>query len=114
MKKVIYFGVVFAVFACNNNPVKEPKVLLEEETMENILFDVAVMQAAKANSPEVLEANNIDTKDFIYKKYKIDSATYHQNNRYYAGDLRKHKHMHKRIMIRLENLIKQEQSNTKK
>jgi hypothetical protein len=104
MKKVIYLGVILAIFACNENPVKEPKVLLDEETMENILFDVAVLQAAKANSPEVLQANNIDSKDYIYKKYKIDSATYHQNNRYYAGDVRKHKHLHKRVLARLEAL----------
>lgn len=107
MKKVIYLFVVLAIFACSKNPVKEPKVLLDEETMENILFDVAVLQAAKANSPEVLQANSIDSKDFIYKKYKIDSATYHQNNRYYAGDVRKHKHMHKRVLARLDELAKQ-------
>ncbi|MBC5835107.1 DUF4296 domain-containing protein [Flavobacterium sp. F372] len=104
MKKVIYLCVVLTIFACSENPVKKPKVLLDEETMENILFDVAVLQATKANSPEVLQTNNIDSKDFIYKKYKIDSATYHQNNRYYAGDVRKHKHMHKRILARLEEL----------
>ncbi len=86
MKKVIYLCVVFGIFACNENPVKKPKNLLDEETMENILFDVAVLQATKANSPDVLQ------------------ATYHQNNRYYAGDVRKHKHMYKRILARLEEL----------
>ncbi len=107
MKKVIYLCVILVIFACSKNPVKEPKVLLDEETMENILFDVAVLQSARANSPEVLQANNIDSKDYIYKKYKIDSATYHQNNRYYAGDVRKHKHMHKRVLARLDELAKQ-------
>ncbi len=110
MKKVIYLCVVFAIFACSDNPVKKPENVLDEETMENILFDVAVLQAAKANSPEVLQTNNIDSKDFIYKKYKIDSATYHQNNRYYAGDVRKHKHMHKRVLARLEELIQNQQT----
>jgi hypothetical protein len=110
MKKVVYLGVILSVFACSDNPVKKPKNLLDEETMENILFDVAVLQAAKANSPEILESNNIDSKDFIYKKYKIDSATYHQNNRYYAGDVRKHKHMHKRILSRIEELVKKAQA----
>ena len=105
MKKVIYLCLVFTIFACSDNPVKKPAKLLDEETMENILFDVAVLQAAKANSPEVLQANNIDSKDYIYKKYKIDSATYHQNSRYYAGDVRKHKHMHKRVLARLEELL---------
>jgi hypothetical protein len=109
MKKVIYLSLFLAIFACGKNPVPQPKVLLNEETMENILFDVAVLQAAKANSPDVLQSNNIDSKDFIYKKYKIDSATYHQNNRYYAGDVRKHKHMHKRVLARLEELIQKTQ-----
>lgn len=112
MKKVIYLCFVFVVFACSDNPVQQPKNLLDEETMENILFDVAVLQAAKANSPEVLQTNNIDSKDYIYKKYKIDSATYHQNNRYYAGDVRKHKHMHKRVLARLEELAPKPQINT--
>jgi hypothetical protein len=114
MKKVIYLCVVLAIFACSENPVKKPVNLLNEETMENILFDVAVLQATKANSPDVLQANSIDSKDFIYKKYKIDSATYHQNNRYYAGNVKKHKHMHKRVLARLEDLIKKNQTpNTK-
>ena len=104
MKKVVSLFIVITIFACNNNPVKQPKNLLDEETMENIIFDVAVLQAAKANSPEVLLENNIDSEKFIYKKYKIDSATYHQNNRYYAGDVRKHKHLHKRVLKRLEEL----------
>jgi hypothetical protein len=105
MKKVIYLCVILAIFACSENPVPKPKVLLDEETMENILFDVAVLQAAKANGADVLQNNNIDSKDYIYKKYKIDSATYHQNNRYYAGNMRKHKHMHKRVLTRIEELI---------
>ena len=111
MKKVLYLGIVLIVFACNKNPVKKPEILLDEETMENILFDVAVLQSTKANSPEILENNNIDTKDFIYKKYKIDSATYHQNNRYYAGEMRKHKHMHKRVLERLEELSPKKQTS---
>lgn len=110
MKKIICLGVIFVMVACSNNPVPKPENLLNEETMENILFDVAVLQATKANSPDILLNNTIDSKDFIYKKYKIDSATYHQNNRYYAGDVKKHKHMHKRVLARLETLIKGNQT----
>lgn len=109
MKKIIYLTVIFGLFACSENPVKPPKKLLDEETMENILYDIALLQAAKINAPDVLQANKIEAKDYIYKKYKIDSATYHQNNRYYAGEVNKYKHMHKRILERLEK-----HQNTKK
>ena len=52
MKKVAVLF-IFILMACSENPVKQPKNLLDEATMENILFDVAVMQAALANSPQV-------------------------------------------------------------
>ncbi|SEP88175.1 DUF4296 domain-containing protein [Flavobacterium urocaniciphilum] len=103
MKKIVVLF-IFTLLACSENPVKKPKNLLDEETMENILFDVAVLQAAQANSPQILQNNNINHKDYIYKKYKIDSVTFHENNKYYAGDVRKFKHLHKRILERLEKL----------
>lgn len=109
MKKAICLGALFGLFACSENPVKRPKKLLDEATMENILFDVAVLQAAKINAPEILQANKIEAKDYIYKKYKIDSTTYHQNNRYYAADVNNYRHLHKRILERLEK-----QQNSKK
>jgi hypothetical protein len=109
MKKIFYLTVFFGLFACNENPVKPPKKLLDEATMENILYDAAILQAVKLNSPDILQANKIDAKNYIYKKYKIDSTTYRQNNRYYASDVNKYKEMQKRILARLEK-----QQNTKK
>lgn len=103
MKKIVVLFVLMLI-ACSENPVKKPKNLLDEETMENILFDVAVLQAAQANSPQILQSNNINHKEYIYKKYKIDSITFHENNKYYAGDVRKFKHLHKRILDRLNKL----------
>ena len=102
MKKIVLLVFVFGFFACSENPVKRPKILLDEATMENILYDVAVLQAAKINAPDILQANKIEAKDYIYKKYKIDSTTYHQNNRYYAAEVNNYKHMHNRILARLE------------
>jgi hypothetical protein len=102
MKKIVLLVFVFGLFACSENPVKPPKKLLDEKTMENILYDIAILQAANSNAPEILQANKIEAKNFIYKKYKIDSATYHQNNRYYAAEVNNYKHMHNRILARLE------------
>lgn len=114
MKKILSLSFFVFLAACNNNPVEEPKVKLDEQTMENILYDVAVWQAAKANSPDILKANNIDDKNFIYKKYKIDSTIYRQNSRYYAGNVKKHKHMHKRILARLEAVTKENLNTSSK
>ena len=103
MKKVLFFVIVILVVSCSKNPIPKPENFLDEETMENIMYDVAVLQGATANAPEQLIEKNINPKDYIYKKYKIDSATFHQNNRYYAANVRKYKHMYKRVLERLQN-----------
>ena len=103
MRKTVFFIGLVLVVSCSRNPVPKPDRLLDEETMENIMYDVAVLQGASANAPEQLIEKNINPKDYIYKKYKIDSATFHQNNRYYAANVRKYKHMYKRVLERLQN-----------
>ena len=46
-------------------------------------------------------------KKFIFNKYKIDSITYHQNQRYYASKVDKYKRMHKKVLERLEQVKSQ-------
>ena len=103
MRKTVFFIGLVLVVSCSRNPVPKPDQLLDEETMENIMYDVAVLQGASANAPEQLIEKNINPKDYIYKKYKIDSATFHQNNRYYAADVRNYKFMYKRVLERIQN-----------
>ena len=104
MKQIAVFFLAFFVLSCSNNPVPKPKVLLDEEVMVNILFDVAILQAADGSASNKLSEKNIQIETFIYKKYKIDSTIYYQNNRYYAGDVRKYKKMHQEIIERLDKL----------
>ncbi len=99
-----FFIIVFMLFNCNNNPVPKPKNLLDEDTMENILLDLAILQAGNINAPLELKNRNIEPMDFICKKYKIDTLTFNQNNKYYAGNIRKYKHMQKRIIERIDKL----------
>lgn len=103
MKKIVFFVIATVVFSCSRNPVPKPENFLDEETMENIMYDVAVLQGASANAPEQLIQQNINPKEYIFKKYKIDSATFHQNNRYYAADVKKYKFMYKRVLERIQN-----------
>lgn len=103
MKKGLIVLIVIFVVGCSKNPVPKPENFLDEETMENIMYDVAILQGASANAPEQLIEKNINPKEFIYKKYKIDSVTFHQNNRYYAADVKKYKFMYKRVLERIQS-----------
>lgn len=104
MKKFLgIFAVVF-IISCSNNPVPKPDNLLDDEVMTDILFDIAILQAADGSMTYRLAENNIKVNTFIYEKYKIDSATYYQNQKYYAADTRKYKKMYQEVLVRLDEI----------
>lgn len=107
MKKLFYTIILFSLFSCNENPVETPDNLLDEEVMVDILYDISLLQAADGFAPEKLTSNNIKINSFIYTKYKIDSVTYYQNHKYYAGNIKKYKEMYKEVISRIESKTKE-------
>lgn len=107
MKKIVYTIILFSFFACNENPVKSPDNLLDEEVMVDILYDIAILQAADGYVPEKLILSKIQTNSFIYDKYKIDSTTYYQNHKYYAADVKKYKKMYTKVIERINSKMKE-------
>ena len=59
--------------------------------MVNIMYDLALLEAIKYQNPAVLDSNQIHPKQFIYKKYGVDSLQLAQNNVYYASDYKNYK-----------------------
>jgi Domain of unknown function (DUF4296) len=106
MNKLIILAFVVFAISCNNNPVKEPKNLIDEDQMEDVLFDYYVMQAGVTNATGEMHEMEITPLKFIQKKHKIDSVTFMQNYKYYAGDINNYKHLNKRILARLEKIKK--------
>jgi len=102
----IFLGIFTVVFiiSCSKNPAPKPDNLLDDEVMTNILFDIAILQAADGTMTYRLSENNIKVNSFIYEKYKIDSATYYQNQKYYAADIRKYKKIYQEVITRLDEI----------
>ncbi|MFC4738695.1 DUF4296 domain-containing protein [Flavobacterium ponti] len=103
MKKLIFIFISVLLISCNEKPVPKPDNLLSKEVMEEIIYDMAILQAAETHKPQKLSDNNIKIKDFIYKKYKIDSATYFQNYKYFASDIKSFKKIYKHVNERIVN-----------
>lgn len=101
MKRIVGF-VFLVLISCAENPVTEPDRLLSEDTMVDILYDTALLQASEAYLPNKLTENKIRIKNYIYTKYDLDSTTYYQNQRYYAADFKKYKRMYKKVSDRLQ------------
>ena len=103
MKKVFFIlmlGCMF--FACKDEIIEKPKKLIDQKTMVEILYDLTILDALKANQSSVLTDNNIDPNQYIYQKYNIDSLQFVQNNKYYAADVKAYKKMYEIIEKRLE------------
>lgn len=113
MKPLLFLFVSLLLFSCSKNPAPKPDNLLDEDVMVNIIFDIAILQAADGNMPYKLAEANINANQYVFKKYKIDSITYSQNQRYYASDSRKYKKIYKKVIERLDLEQKKMNDTTK-
>ena len=104
MKKIILLlSIVIIIGACSNkNEIPKPAKPIDKAVMENILYDLALLQALKSYKPEQLTENNIDSKTYIYKKYNIDSLQFVENNKYFASDIENYKLMFENVSNRLQ------------
>lgn len=103
MKKGISLLAILALLGCKEDLVKKPDLLIEKSKMMDIMYDLALLEAIKYQNPAVLDSNQIRPKQFIYKKYKIDSLQLAQNNRYYAVDYKSYKVMFESVVKRIES-----------
>ena len=102
MKKFLgIFAVVF-IISCSKNPVPKPDNLLDEEAMVDIIYDISILQATDGSMPYKLTDHNIKMDQYIFEKYKIDSITYRENQRYYAANARAYKKIYKKVIERLD------------
>ena len=103
MKKRISLVAILTLLGCKEDLVKKPDTLIEKSKMMNIMYDLALLEAIKYQSPTVLDSNQIRPKQFIYKKYKIDSLQLAQNNVYFAADYKNYKIMFEAVVKRVIN-----------
>lgn len=102
MKKVVPFLAILTFLGCKEDVVKQPKHLIKKSKMVNIMYDLALLEAIKYQNPAVLDSNQIHPKQFIYKKYGVDSLQLAQNNVYYASDYKNYKIMYEEVVKRIE------------
>ena len=121
MKKVVSFLWIVVLFAsCKDEVITKPVGLIEKGKMMNVMYDVAVLEAIKYQNPSSLTANKINTTEYIYTKFKIDSLQYAQSNVYYAANYKEYKEMYDEVGKRIDkqktvvdSIIKLEKKKTK-
>lgn len=103
MKKIIV-ALCFAttLISCQNSAIEKPEKPIDEDVMVDILYDLSLMEAIKSQNISDSD-NTINSSQYIYKKYKIDSLQFVQNNKFYASDVDNYKKMFEKVKARLEN-----------
>lgn len=102
MKKVTLLLLSVILFSCAKETVEKPKHLLTEDEMANIIYDITMIQSLRAAQPQALTNNDVDAKKYIFKKYKIDSLTFAQNNTWYAADMENYEAIQKKASDRIK------------
>ncbi|MDI6032218.1 DUF4296 domain-containing protein [Flavobacterium sp. LB2P84] len=103
MRKIITFLTIVTLFvSCKEEVVNKPERLIEKDVMVDIMYDLSILEAIRNQNPASLDTFKINSRDYIFKKYKIDSVQFAKSNVYYASDYNEYKSMFEQINKRLQ------------
>ncbi|MEK6153270.1 DUF4296 domain-containing protein [Flavobacteriaceae bacterium 3-367] len=85
MKPVIFLLLMFVLGSCAEKVIEKPDDLIGEDQMTSILYDLAIIGAAKKTNATLLQEHHIETMPYLYSKYDIDSVQFVESDRYYAS-----------------------------
>lgn len=99
-KSIIIICCALFFMSCNNGSVAKPDNLIERDKMTDILYDISLLEAIKAQNING-GLSSKTSSDYIYKKYKIDSVQFVKSNKYYASDIAEYKKMVEEVKERI-------------
>lgn len=103
IKQFFYILFIFFVISCQNiQPVKNPDNLIDRAKMEDILYEIAVVNAARGYDIQKLSKYGVTPETYIFEKYDIDSLQFVENVSYYSSDIEAYKDMYLTIQKRVE------------
>ncbi len=117
MKRYIYTLIIILLYACGQSVVPKPERLLSEKEMENLMYDLAIIDAIRNVDRQLLDSLNVSPSEFIYQKHDIDSLSMVENMIYYASFPKKYDKIVKNVEARLkeerEKLLKSQEKKEK-
>jgi hypothetical protein len=102
MRRLVLFCVIFWVVSCAEEIIEKPENLIPQEQMTNIIYDMAVLNAANEINTQILSEYIKHPAEFIFKKYGIDSIQYTKSDLYYASVPDAYDKIYNSVKLRLE------------
>ncbi len=94
MKK--YLILIILILSCSDNI---PDNLISKKKMENIIFDVMILNASSGFDLKI--DNKLLSDELIFKKYNIDSLQFFESELYYSKNPREHYEIYAKVKIRI-------------
>ncbi|MBT8270706.1 MAG: DUF4296 domain-containing protein [Flavobacteriaceae bacterium] len=101
---LIFIVLAFALMGCKNNKIPEPSKpgnLLTEDQMVELIYDMAIMTAAKGSNRKILENSGIKPQSFVFEKHNVDSLQFTLSNEYYAYRIEDYERIYERVKTKL-------------
>ncbi len=102
MKRILIYLLLILLGGCNEKTIQKPEDLISQEKMVEIIYDLAIINAAKKTNPDYLIRHKIEPMPFIYEKHGIDSLQFIRSDLYYASVPEVYEAMYKIVEARLE------------
>ncbi|NAS31309.1 DUF4296 domain-containing protein [Flavobacteriaceae bacterium R38] len=110
--------VVISFSSCKKDEYEKPENLIDEDTMSDILYEIAVFYAAKSLNNKKIKEERFDPKTFIYEQFGVDSAQFANSSVYYASksnvNIRIYKRVEDRLKLEKERLESESDARKKK
>lgn len=103
MRQTLYILIAFFVIGCQEvQPIEKPANFIKKERMQEIIYDIAVVNGARGYNMQELSKYGVDPETYIFDKHGIDSLQFAENIAYYSADIDKYKEMYVEIQERVE------------
>ena len=106
MKKAIFLSFMI-LWSCAQVVEVPPENLIGEETMADLIFELAVLDAAKGFIPKDQKDRIVLNADSFYQYHEIDSVQFTISNAYYA----KHPKVYLRIVSIAQTKLEEFEKN---
>lgn len=105
MKLYLFIFIIFLGVGCQHiQEVPPPEKPISEEKMLTIMYDIAIINAARGYGVQKLKRIGVNPESYVFEKYNIDSLQYAQNIAFYTDDPLRYKS----LVTALEQKLNQE------
>lgn len=102
---IICLSLLGSISSCQDIKTSEkPEDLIVESKMVDIISELAIFNSARNFSKTTLENTGLKPKEYIYKKFGVDSLQFERSNNYYAENYIQYERIYDSVRNRLQVL----------